>query len=423
MKKPEKIALFILAVFFFISGCNDENEPADLTRVTIAQNSELFELIQAVLQRGDDPVENTVCIDFVYPFTLFLYDAAFHPQGTVRVYSDDEFSQLLGTLNPDLSISISYPIQTALPDGTIFSVNNDQQLKLALDSCSREDIIGHCNSLFSNQTCVWKMPYPQNSNSEFAESVFKANDNGTITFRHRGTDYLGTWVFLFLNNRLYLNINLEGTSAVAQEWNHNYLVHTLYGNTLQISYNNTPRNFKKVCSDNIIYELGQVGPNGGIVAYDKGEYTNGWRYIEVATSDLTIEEWGCNNAEIEGAQYDEIGTGYQNTIAIAQFHNNLNNFYLNPSVCSINSNGTVTAVTALSQIINTNDWFVPSINELEKIHENLTPLNLGNFENTNYWSSSEFSPTEAKCFNFSVGESNTALKNDATVKTRLIRYF
>jgi len=35
------------------------------------------------------------------------------------------------------------------------------------------------------------------------------------------------------------------------------------------------------------YDIGDEGPNGGIVFYDKGDYFDGWRYMEVM-----LDDWG-----------------------------------------------------------------------------------------------------------------------------------
>jgi hypothetical protein len=91
------------------------------------------------------------------------------------------------------------------------------------------------------------------------------------------------------------------------------------------------------------------------------------------------------------AQYTQIGTGYQNTIGITNYHDSLINYYLNPTICSDLNNGSLSSKTALNHTFNSeNDWFIPSFEELETIYNNLSPLNLGNFENTYYWSSSEY---------------------------------
>lgn len=425
MKKLGGIAALLFIGMFCITSCNEEIEPAEISYDVIERNSELFDLIESVLQHGDEPVENAVCIDFVYPFKLFIFDSEGLPTGSVILHGDDEFTQFLGDLSPSETIGISYPIETTLPDGSVFSVNNDDQLKVALESCSREDIIRYCSGILRNNvTCLWSLSYDQNQDSEFAESVFKANGDGSISLHHRNTDYIGTWIFLYVDNRLHLNIHLNDNNYVTHKWNYDYVVDVLDATTLQITSSAGTRTFTKKCSDPTVYAVGDTGPGGGLIAYDKGEYTNGWRYIEVATSDLPIEEWGCDQSAITAARYDAIGTGYQNTIANLQFHDNLNNYYTNPIICGANNNGTLTSLTALEQVINTTetDWFIPSIAELEIIRTNLVPLNLGNFDSGLYWSSSEFTNTMAKCLNFTDGQRMNILKNDGTIKTRIIRY-
>ena len=73
---------------------------------------------------------------------------------------------------------------------------------------------------------------------------------------------------------------------------------------MQINFGNIQQIFKKRCSNTLNYTIGETGPPSGIIAYDKGQYTNGWRHIEVAQNDMVNEEWGCNQSQIEDAEYD-----------------------------------------------------------------------------------------------------------------------
>lgn len=122
------------------------------------------------------------------------------------------------------------------------------------------------------------------------------------------------------------------------------------------------------------YQIGDIGPAGGIVFYDQGSNANGWRYLEVCPIDSNTlsSSWGCycfNLPTISTA----MGTGQQNSNTVLG------------SGCS----GSAFQYCANLNYGGYNDWFLPSKDELQAIRDNLTPLNLGNFTpNIQYWSSS-----------------------------------
>ena len=429
MKNNFNIILGILFLLFLSSSCTDldDNKVLDLTQNTIQKGSELYKLLETITTQGDNPVENTVCIDFVYPFKVFIYNSNLILEDEVLLFGDVQFSAFLSQLPTNYSISLSYPLQTTYPDGSLFTVNNNAELKIALDSCSREDIISYCSDLFGSPqgTCVWKVPYIPNVNNDFAGAVFTASSTGTITLHHLNTNYDGTWIFLYLNDELHLNISLAGTNpSIVAAWNYNFKVTTFNGELFELQTPTLSRQLLKDCSNSAVYTVGQTGPSGGVIAYDKGSYSRGWRYIEVAPSDSIIEEWGCLNSSVQNAQFNQIGTGYQNTVAIVNTHNNLTNYYLNPSVCSNLNNGSVTAKTALNEVIGLEkDWCIPSFDELQLLYNNLHLATLGNFAATTYWSSSQINTSKAKCIDFNSGLIINLDKNSALVKTRLIRFF
>jgi len=176
------------------------------------------------------------------------------------------------------------------------------------------------------------------------------------------------------------------------------------------------------------YEIGEIGPAGGHVFYDAGNYDNGWRYMETAPYDLEGFEWGCFNNPVENARTIDVGFGLENTIAIVEFHDSFNNYYNNPSECSEGSNGTVAAKACLDLEINEFDnWHLPSEGEMLLMYQVLHLNNLGNFEENDktYWSSTEHDDNTATTTNFTNGAQGWQCKqcDFGLVKVRAVRYF
>jgi hypothetical protein len=368
-----------------------------------------------------------VCIDFIYPFEVLVYNSNREVISKKLLTGDEEFSAFLGQLAIDQAISISYPIATSLADGTIFSINNNAELKMAIDSCSREDIIAYCNGLFSkdDKNCIWTIPYTENGNNKYTSGVFESNQDGTLRFTFDSNVYLGTWVFLFVNDELHMNINLAGTSTVAQDWN---IDRKIALDIDEIKLINTPKSIilRQKCETEIVYPVGSNGPSGGKVFYDKGSYSLGWRYIEAAPTDLNAFEWGCYGSLVPNASQSQIGKGLFISAAIANYHDNLNNYYVNPAICNILNNGSVVAKKAL--VLNTSnktDWFLPTIDELNLMYQNLQLQNTGNFTNALYWSATQVNENTVNAIDFSTGNTidTSKIPSGVSIVARAVRYF
>jgi hypothetical protein len=154
------------------------------------------------------------------------------------------------------------------------------------------------------------------------------------------------------------------------------------------------------------YNVGDIGPAGGIVIYDLGYYVyvdfenssyDCWRYIEVSTEVLSPTIWGCNGSQIYGIT-NEIGSGDINTQLILnsgcddvspEFSD-----YAASSASSYNGGGQL-------------DWFLPSPSELVLLSEipDYTDQ-INGWQLGKYWSSNQFlnSTSLGTSIDFSVNE-------------------
>jgi len=181
------------------------------------------------------------------------------------------------------------------------------------------------------------------------------------------------------------------------------------------------------------YVLGDIGPAGGYIFYDKGVYSkaefttvkaagNGnvpipitptysdWRYLEAAPSDSPSAEaeWGCAGTLILGADGTAVGTGEQNTIDIIE------------AGCTIPD--TAADICANLSLGGYSDWFLPSKDELNLVYTNLKLQGVGDLTDGAYWSSSEYGANLAWKQFFYNGDQGESHKLN-TLRFRAIRAF
>lgn len=156
---------------------------------------------------------------------------------------------------------------------------------------------------------------------------------------------------------------------------------TICGNTPpQINPDSYPNNYIFTSCD----ALGETGPAEGIIFYDKGFVSDGWRYLEAAPalwnggSADPISAWS-NVITAVGTTGTAIGTGLANTTAIiAQSGHTASAAKL----CRDYTGGGKT------------DWFLPSKDELTQLYEQKAVID-GLSPADGYWSSSEFNSSDA----------------------------
>ena len=228
-----------------------------------------------------------------------------------------------------------------------------------------------------------------------------------------------------------------------------------------------------ITSDQTLYAkwrirtVGDLGQAGGYVFYDKGVYTNGWRYLEAAPfgwykgdSDSAGSypeyfgsspnysdphfQWGAKGYLGDlPANGTEVGDGEINTANIVSYHDSLGTLYpdkgenyTNPTAYSEQNDGTVAANVCAEYSVDIDgitydDWFLPSKDELNEVYNNKAIIQAtsaanggANFKNSAYWTSSEQATDGTRALNqfFNYGSQNSNYKG-AIFHVRAIRTF
>jgi len=156
------------------------------------------------------------------------------------------------------------------------------------------------------------------------------------------------------------------------------------------------------------YKIGDTGPGGGIVFYDKGSVSDGWRYLEAAPANQgTSLRWASSafaKTNITGTE-SAIGTGKANTAAILVV------------------DGSAPAAVACKNYSGGGkyDWFLPSRGELNAMYEMRTHLGISS---EFFWSSSQRSNEGAWVRRFDDGSEDIyGNGKDSVSHVRAVRAF
>ncbi|ESU22339.1 hypothetical protein FEDK69T_23230 [Flavobacterium enshiense DK69] len=158
---------------------------------------------------------------------------------------------------------------------------------------------------------------------------------------------------------------------------------------------------------------GYVGGSGGYVFFDKGETTNGWRYLEAApsrleTTNYSLFRWTnstCGYSFVSGLG-NAIGDGYNNSNLILTSCN------------YTNVGATMCRVTSLNGFT---DWFLPSIDELKQLYK-LDAIGLVNMDSSYLLSSSQSSNSLCFVLNAANGTVSTTDKYYSNVAWQVRRF-
>jgi hypothetical protein len=125
-----------------------------------------------------------------------------------------------------------------------------------------------------------------------------------------------------------------------------------------------------------VYKTGDTGPAGGIVFYDKGNNSGGWRYLEISPveTERTAPIYLTTRKEVVGGR--RLGDGKTNTRKfIVQYQR---------------EGGGINSAAWLCDELTVNgfdDWYLPSLDEVLYMYNNLYLKGLGDLKPDSYWTS------------------------------------
>lgn len=214
MKKTVHILAFLL--IFLSMGCEDE-PIAEVHYSTdfIFVETDLYQLIKRVTK--PDSSEGISCIKFNYSFVIFVFDSNQEFLRAEGINDNEEFTFLLENLEEGESISLNYPLSAITTNGNLIEINTNDELKEAIESCIKEEIVNNCNGALCKPQCAWVIT--AFSNTDFEGAYINHNMDGSFNLYHASNVYFGTWITYFVGDQLYLNMHFIDNGAVAETFN------------------------------------------------------------------------------------------------------------------------------------------------------------------------------------------------------------
>ena len=265
-----------ISLILFNSCSSDIDDLSNINNIdNIASNEneiedDLKDLIEEV-SRGE-----LDCIEFIYPINLILYNNLNEEIGTENVVSNDEFIELLTTLDINNSLSISYPITGINGDNEEFTVNDNDELAEAIKLCKQFIIIGQCNNIIENIECVWEVSHVNNDGLDtYQNSIFRISDDDLLQYYHNGETYRGAWFFYFINDSLHLNINMNDNS-LGLDWNFDWEVIYFDDDFFEIKIDDKQFILDKICPpcEELTFEECQIENTVNTAIFNLNSYTS-----------------------------------------------------------------------------------------------------------------------------------------------------
>ncbi|TCK67382.1 hypothetical protein DFQ05_1156 [Winogradskyella wandonensis] len=300
-----------------LSNKNEKIQLSPLEEIT--QDSDLFRYLLEISSDNENPNESITCINFNYTLSVFIFDENNEFVSLNAVTDDDDFSDLLGNLDDNFSISISFPISATLESGEAFTITNKEELRQSIDNCLDIERVGECNAFLED--CKFRVGYSFDGENTYLGGIFEES-SGLTTFTFEGEDYIGSWTALSIESELHININLvEANEDITEFFNYDWIVEYLDDNSIKLTNQDREIILHKKCDidfdlcASLLYEVCENEPNSEISDFVLSDY-------EVCIIDiLDINE----NSEISFHETLEDAENNLNAITADDIYNNTEN--------------------------------------------------------------------------------------------------
>tara|TARA_R110000868_G_scaffold21640_12_gene89878 strand:- start:22242 stop:23951 length:1710 start_codon:yes stop_codon:yes gene_type:complete len=205
---------------------------SDFSEIRISGIEGLRELASECVEGGDD--DDIECIDFVYPLTFFTFDINKQQTGSVVIESDRDLRSFFHELGEDDIVSLDFPVQLKLYDGTKITVSNHAELADAIrsvkDACDEDDDDDYNDDDFDKERLDnYLVECPlivrevkrdnQDQTDQYFEYAMNFKENGEVkVFDRNGNILSGTWSTRVGEERVLLTLSFDTLVDFSLEW-------------------------------------------------------------------------------------------------------------------------------------------------------------------------------------------------------------
>ncbi|WP_340074751.1 hypothetical protein [Leptobacterium sp. I13] len=204
----------------------------DYSEVVIETQSQLDTFVDQCIEGGDD--DDIECADFIYPITIFTFDTNSQNTGTIVLENDKQLHIFIRNLEENEIISLQFPVTIKFFDESEAIVNNNDELKNALESakntCDEDDDNNFNDDDFTKDAidallieCAWDLKDIKrngiNLDNQYEEFLLTFSDGGTVTAKNLvGDTFNGTWETSITNDGVLLNLIFNTLDDLTLEW-------------------------------------------------------------------------------------------------------------------------------------------------------------------------------------------------------------